>query len=40
MSRLMRRMDFGAVFDDGSIIVAFAETDLRPRIRSRGDCRA
>jgi hypothetical protein len=27
--RLMRQMDFGAVQDDGSIIVAFAETDLR-----------
>jgi hypothetical protein len=29
ISRLMRQMDFGAVQDDGSIIVAFAETDLR-----------
>jgi hypothetical protein len=28
-SRLMRQMDFGAVQDDGSIIVVFAETDLR-----------
>jgi hypothetical protein len=29
ISRLMRKMDFGAVHEDGSIIVAFAETDLR-----------
>jgi hypothetical protein len=29
VSRLMRQMDFGAVQDDGSIIVVFAETDLR-----------
>lgn len=29
LSRLMRQMDFGAVQDDGSVIVAFAETDLR-----------
>jgi hypothetical protein len=29
ISRLMRQMDFGATQDDGSIIVAFAETDLR-----------
>jgi hypothetical protein len=29
LSRLIRRMDFGAVQDDGSVIVAFAETDLR-----------
>lgn len=29
ISRLMRRMDFGAVQDDGSVIVAFAETGLR-----------
>jgi hypothetical protein len=28
-SRLMRQMDFGAVQNDGSIVVAFAETDLR-----------
>lgn len=28
-SRLMRRMDFGAAQDDGSIVVVFAETDLR-----------
>ncbi len=28
-SRLMRQMDFGAVQDDGSIIVVLAETDLR-----------
>lgn len=29
MSRLMRRMDFAALQADGSIIAAFAETDLR-----------
>jgi len=29
ISRLMRRMDFGAVLDDGSVVVVFAETDLR-----------
>jgi hypothetical protein len=29
LSRLMRQMDFGAVRDDGSAIVVFAETDLR-----------
>ncbi len=29
ISRLMRRMDFGAIQPDGSVIVAFAETDLR-----------
>jgi hypothetical protein len=29
LSRLMRQMDFGAVQDDGSVIVAFADTDLR-----------
>ena len=29
ISRLMRQMDFGAVFEDGSVIVAFAETDLK-----------
>jgi hypothetical protein len=29
LSRLMRQMDFGAVQQDGSIIVVFAETDLR-----------
>lgn len=29
ISRLMRQMDFGAVQEDGSIIVVFAETDLR-----------
>ncbi|MEA3160921.1 MAG: hypothetical protein QOD95_2469 [Gammaproteobacteria bacterium] len=29
ISRLMRQMDFGAVQEDGSIVVAFAETDLR-----------
>jgi len=29
ISRLMRQMDFGAIQPDGSVIVAFAETDLR-----------
>ena len=29
ISRLMRQMDFGAVCDDGSVVVAFAETDLK-----------
>ncbi|SDS19619.1 GGDEF domain-containing protein [Bradyrhizobium canariense] len=29
ISRLKRKMDFGAVLQDGSVIVAFAETDLR-----------
>jgi hypothetical protein len=29
VSRLMRQMDFGAVQEDGSIVVVFAETDLR-----------
>jgi len=29
LSRLMRQMDFGTLQDDGSMIVAFAETDLR-----------
>jgi len=29
LSRLMRQMDFGAVCDDGSALVVFAETDLR-----------
>ena len=29
VSRLMRQMDFGAMQDDGSVIVVFAETDLR-----------
>jgi hypothetical protein len=29
ISRLMRQMDFGAVRDDGSVIVVFAETELR-----------
>jgi hypothetical protein len=28
LSRLMRQMDFGAVQEDGSVIVVFAETDL------------
>jgi GGDEF domain-containing protein len=29
LSRLMRQMDFGAVQNDGSVVVVFAETDLR-----------
>jgi hypothetical protein len=29
ISRLMRQMDFGAVQDDGSVVVVFSETDLR-----------
>ncbi|MBU6463994.1 MAG: GGDEF domain-containing protein [Bradyrhizobium sp.] len=29
ISRLMRQMDFGVAHDDGSVVVAFAETDLR-----------
>src|SRR3954454_24728292 len=29
VSRLLRRMDFGAVQEDGSIIMALPETDLR-----------
>jgi hypothetical protein len=29
ISRLMRKMDFGAARPDGSVIVAFADTDLR-----------
>ncbi len=29
LSRLMRQMDFGAIQQDGSVIVVFAETDLR-----------
>jgi hypothetical protein len=29
ISRLMRQMDFGAVQEDGSVIVVFAETELR-----------
>jgi hypothetical protein len=29
ISRLMRRMDFGAIQEDGSVIVVFAEADLR-----------
>ena len=29
LSRLMRRMDFGAAREDGSVIVVFAEADLR-----------
>jgi len=29
LTRLMRQMDFGAALDDGSVIVAFTETDLR-----------
>ena len=29
LSRLMRQMDFGALREDGSALVVFAETDLR-----------
>ena len=29
ISRLMRQMDFGAIQGDGSVVVAFAETDLK-----------
>jgi hypothetical protein len=29
ISRLMRQMDFGAVFDDGAVVIVFAETDLK-----------
>jgi hypothetical protein len=29
LSRLMRQMDFGAIQPDGSVLVAFAATDLR-----------
>jgi hypothetical protein len=29
ISRLMRQMDFGTIGEDGSVVVAFAETDLR-----------
>jgi hypothetical protein len=29
ISRLMRQMDFGAVLVDGSVVIAFAETDLK-----------
>ncbi len=29
ISRLMRQMDFGAIGEDGSVVIAFAETDLR-----------
>ena len=29
LSKLMRQMDYGALFDDGSALVVFAETDLR-----------
>jgi hypothetical protein len=29
ISRLMRQMDFGAVLDDGAVVLAFAETDLK-----------
>jgi GGDEF domain-containing protein len=29
LSRLMRQMDFGAAREDGSVVVVFAETDLR-----------
>src|ERR1700753_3930103 len=29
ISRLMRQMDFGAAHDDGSVVVAFTDTDQR-----------
>ena len=29
LSKLLRQMDFGALCEDGSALVAFAETDLR-----------
>jgi hypothetical protein len=29
ISRLMRQMDFGAIQEDGAVVVAFAETDLK-----------
>ena len=29
ISRLMRQMDFGAALEDGSVVVVFAETDLK-----------
>ena len=29
ISRLMRQMDFGAIGEDGSVVVAFTETDLK-----------
>jgi hypothetical protein len=29
ISRLMRQMDFGSICADGSVVVAFAETDLK-----------
>src|SRR6185295_3233594 len=29
ISRLMRQMDFGAALDDGSVVVVFAESDLK-----------
>jgi hypothetical protein len=29
LSRLIRQMDFGAALEDGSVVVVFAETDLR-----------
>jgi hypothetical protein len=29
ISRLMRQMDFGAAQQDGSVVVVFAETDLK-----------
>ena len=29
ISRLMRQMDFGAVFEDGAVVIAFAETDRK-----------
>ncbi len=40
ISRLMRRMDFGTHEDNGSVVVVFAETDLRSAMRSCGGCRA
>jgi hypothetical protein len=29
ISRLMRQMDFGAVLEDGTVVIVFAETDLK-----------
>jgi hypothetical protein len=29
ISRLMRQMDFGAVFEDGAVVIAFAETERK-----------
>ena len=39
ISRLMRQSDFGVAHDDGSVIVAFAETDLRNAHMISGACR-